>query len=112
MITISVDENNDWDFGTFVDKHEAVRQTIKSELKSFKRDYFLDVTHGIDWLIYFRKHPDLQGLKREITTTILNIEEVKEVKDFDMQLKDRHLSIYLTYKDIYTAKEQTLNVTI
>ena len=106
-----LDTNNDWTFGKSLFKRDnnAVAQSIKTKLQSWRGDCYFDLTAGVDWSNILGskiKQLAIADIKRVISqvTGVLTIDV-----DFDT-IDNRNLTVSYTvttiYNDIITDEVQ------
>lgn len=107
----ALDTDNDWTFGKSLFKRDnnAVAQSIKTKLQSWRGDCYFDLTAGVDWSNILGskiKQLAIADIKRVIAqvTGVLTIDV-----DFDT-IEDRVLtvsySVTTIYNDIITDEVQ------
>jgi hypothetical protein len=105
MIVRALDNNGDWTYGNsfFKRKDDAVMQSIKTKLQSWKGDCFFDLQAGVDWTnIIGSKSANNKALAiADIKRVIAQIDAIITIDlDFDI-LKDRSLTVSYTVTTIY-----------
>ena len=109
-----LDKNRDWTFGqgknNYANNSEAVAQTVQAVLLSFKGDWFLNAEHGIAWFDLMGRNVDLNQIKSELTSTVLNVVGVKKITDYkaDLNRETRNLTVTITYKDIFGKESKAV----
>ncbi|WP_308568054.1 hypothetical protein [uncultured Providencia sp.] len=107
-----LDDNHDWTFGNgradYATMSEAISQSVLTKLLSLRHDWFLDLEHGLRWLDYLKKNPNLIAMESAIKSQILNVDGVVRITAFDIQLNPdpRKFTISATYIDIYGNKNE------
>jgi hypothetical protein len=107
----ALDADNDWTFGKSLFKRDnnAVAQSIKTKLQSWRGDCYFDLTAGVDWSNILGskiKQLAIADIKRVIAqvTGVLTIDV-----DFDT-IDNRNLTVSYTvttiYNDIITDEVQ------
>ncbi len=98
----ALDTNNDWTFGKSLFKRDnnAVAQSIKTKLQSWRGDCYFDLTAGVDWSNILGskiKQLAIADIKRVIAqvTGVLTIDV-----DFDT-IDNRVLTVSYTVSTIY-----------
>lgn len=110
----AVDKNHDWTFGNGLSNYkkdsEAVKQCIITTLKSFKYNYFLNESHGVNWFKYLTKNPDVEAMRQDIKGRVFEVEGVASIDSLSMQYDTvlRKAYIAITYTDIYNV-QNTVN---
>lgn len=106
MRVAGLDSNDDWVFGkgkaSYKVQSKAVLQNIKTRLKSFTDDWFLNIEDGIDWITLLGSKGNEDRIKREIEKTILQTDGVVAIINFNTVLADRNLSVKIKYIDVYS----------
>lgn len=118
MIVRELDKNHDWTFGrgksSYLNKSDAIAQSVKTKLLSLKNDWFLNPKDGIAWFDYLDKNPNTQALEMDCKRAILSVDGVEVITFFDIQLdsETRQLLIQVEYNDKYNqSKGVNFNVT-
>lgn len=84
-IDIQMDENKNFiiEKGTFLLTNsivDYVRQKVRTKIKWFLNEWFMDISLGIPYFQYiYVKNPDIQTIESILRLEIENIKEVKEV---------------------------------
>jgi len=106
MRVSGLDSNDDWVFGkgkaSYKVQSKAVLQSIRTRLKSFTDDWFLNIEDGIDWITLMGSKGNEERINREIEKTILQTEGVVAIINFNTILTDRDLSIKIKFIDVYS----------
>ncbi|XDQ90287.1 hypothetical protein MRX62_13515 (plasmid) [Xylella fastidiosa subsp. pauca] len=80
----------DWTFGNgrgnYAAASDSVAQRVKTRLRSFRGNWFLDLDHGLPWLDLMERPADLVHLEREVKRCILTTEGVRRLTAFSMAL--------------------------
>ena len=107
MRVSGLDSGGDWIFGSgkasYKTQSEAVLQSIKTRLKSFTDDWFLNIEDGVDWITLLGSKGNEYKINREIEKTILQTEGVVAIINFSTTLTDRNLSVSVKYIDVYRS---------
>lgn len=112
-----LDQNHDWTFGrgksNYLEKSEAIAQSVKTKLLSLKNDWFLNRDDGIAWFDYLEKNLNTQALEVDCKRAILSVDGVEEITFFDIKLnrETRELLIQVEYNDKYN-KERGINFNV
>ncbi|ALR06699.1 hypothetical protein XFHB_07975 [Xylella fastidiosa] len=102
-----VDSQGDWTFGNgrgnYAAASDGVAQRVKTRLRSFRGNWFLDLDHGLPWLDLMERPADLVHLEREVKRCILTTEGVRRLTAFSMALDadTRTFTIQVTLLDAY-----------
>lgn len=95
----SLDALGDWTFGkgknNYVTQLKAVSQNLKTRLKSFLGDCFFALNEGVDWFNLLGTNQEAE-IKLAIATTILNTENVIELKEISYTV-DGNRKLTITY---------------
>ena len=106
-----LDKNHDWTFGqgkqNYAIKSEAIAQTVKCRILSFKNDWFLNTEHGIAWFDFMEKGTNLDLVKSELISAVLDVDEVEEITNYNATLnrETRKFTAQITYRDIYKNEQ-------
>lgn len=105
MITRAIDSENDWNFGRgkqdYLSERDALPQSIKTRLQSFKNDCFFDLDSGVDWWAYLGTK-NQAALKNAIVKQILSTDGVQSVQEIDLSLdENRSLSVSYSVRTIW-----------
>jgi hypothetical protein len=113
----ALDSNDDWTFGkgraNYLTGTRAIAQNVKTRLRSFKNDWFLDVDHGVDWFELLGNLGTQRRLVRAVEKTVLETEGVVTVSRIEVIRIDvnRKATIEVDYKDVYnTEQSETLTI--
>lgn len=98
--------NDDWTFGNgranYAVNADAVRQNVKTRLRSFKYDWFLDVEANIDWITLNGQLNNKDKILREIERVTLNTYGVTSITALDVTKEEkRHAMIKLSFSTIF-----------
>ena len=105
MSVRKIDNNGDWTFGSgranYIKKDSEIAQNVITRIKSFKYDYFLDITQNIDWFRIL----GTKGNKKEIIENIRKVTAettgVYKVNSVDVvSNKDRNAYISINFDTI------------
>lgn len=102
-----IDSSGDWVFGhglaDYKTGHNAVAQNIVTRVKSFARDWFLDMKAGIDWIGLMGQKGSQDKIVREVARVTLETSGVARIDAIsnDYDPVKRTLSTSLTTTDIY-----------
>lgn len=88
-----------------VDKNTEVRQRIRNALRSFFREWFLDLTLGVPWIqIVFEKGTPPAVIDAVIKDTILSVPGVVELKTYvplDFNVGLRQLNVDFSVRTVH-----------
>jgi len=90
---------------------QAVAQCVKTRIRSFKNDWFLDIGAGIDWLQLLGARGTRKRILREVERVTLGTPGVVRLTGLDMRLVGRQATISLSYIDT-DLSENNLTVEI
>ncbi|MDR0454706.1 MAG: hypothetical protein LBH05_07850 [Deferribacteraceae bacterium] len=100
--------SGDWTFGqgaaNYATGGEAVRQLIITRLKSFKYDWFLDMSAGIDWIGIFGNKNTMGIIRREVWRVIRDTEGIRDIKDISINVIDRKATITVSVVTAYDSE--------
>lgn len=113
MRVSALDSNDDWTMGkgraNYITGSEAIAQNVKTRLRSFEDDWYLDVTHGVPWIELFSNLGTQRRIVRAVERTVLQTEGVLSMSDIQVTNidKNRRARIEFDYTDIFsrTASE-------
>jgi hypothetical protein len=75
-----LDKNGDWTFGngraSYATGSEAIRQNVITRIKSFKNDWFLDISSNIDWFNILGNRNNKKIIESEVRRVTLETEGV------------------------------------
>jgi hypothetical protein len=106
-----LDKFDDWTMGQHLTGSQAVAQCVKTRIRSFKNDWFLDMGAGIDWLRLLGARGTQKRILREVERVALGTPGVVRLTGLDMRLVGRQATISLSYIDAYRS-ENNLTVEI
>ena len=115
MKTRRLTDKHDWTMGAsrsdYLTKTQAVAQSVKTRLLSFKRDWFLDADSNIEWVGLLGMRNNQEPIRRAVESTILGTVGVLRIDNLDIKIKGRAAVIDIELTDIYGEKIQvTTNV--
>lgn len=99
--------NDDWSFGfglnNYINKDDEIGQNVKTRLKSFKFDWFLNFNENIDWLAILGEKNNSQTIEDEIRRVVLSTDGVVRITSlvFGDIGKNREVPINLTIDTVY-----------
>jgi len=106
----------DWTFGkgraNYITKSKAIAQNVRTRIRSFTGDWFLDIEHGIDWMNLLGRPGTERRIIRAIERTILQTEGVLSVNNINIVRRDRNrqVSIEAEYTDVFNQPQQISEV--
>lgn len=98
-----IDINGDWTFGqgslNYAKDDEAVAQNVRTRLKSFKNDWFLDVSANIDWFTLFGNRNNSETILSEVRRVCKATYGVQAVNSIELKsnedLREASISVSL-----------------
>lgn len=111
----ALDSSDDWTFGkghaNYLTGSLAIAQNVKTRLRSFKNDWYLDVDAGIDWFELLGNLGTQRRIIRAVEKAVLQTEGVVTVSRVEIIANvNRKAAIEVNYTDVY-GTEQTETVT-
>lgn len=109
MATSRITEEGDWTFGqglaNYARGSEEVAQNVKTRIKMFKNDWFLDVLDGIDWFNILGNRNNQETIINELTRVVSNTNGVRIVRDITLSLdrQSRNATVIIDYDDVFEA---------
>lgn len=110
MIVSGLDNNDDWRFGKSRAQYKrnglAVYQNVRTRIKSFVNDWFLDTKRGIDWYTLLGNKGTETQILREIERVVLQTEFVRTIEKLEITKRDanRGLTIELAITTLFEDK--------
>lgn len=107
MRVSGLDNNDDWRFGrgraSYISNSKAIAQNVKTRLRSFTDDWFLDVDAGVAWFELLGSRKNESRILRAIERTVLQTEGVLRIDKLELTLLDvnRRANISLSYTDVF-----------
>lgn len=107
MKVSGLDQDGDWVFGrgraSYKSASDAIAQNVSTRLRSFSRDWFLNVDEGIDWINLLGERNTERKILRAIEKTVLTTEGVRSITSLKIinRNSNRGVSIELNYTDVY-----------
>ena len=118
MQVSGLDKNLDWRFGkgraVYNRDSKAIAQNVLTRLRSFKGDWYLNVTFGINWIELLGNLGTENRLLRAVESTVLQTEGVISIQRLGIIQRNanRGVTIELQYTDVFTQQDlQTLELT-
>ena len=118
MQVSGLDKNLDWRFGkgraVYNRDSKAIAQNVLTRLRSFKGDWYLNVTFGINWIELLGNLGTENRLLRAVESTVLQTEGVISIQRLGIIRRNvnRGVTIELQYTDVFTQQDlQTLELT-
>jgi len=113
MRVSGLDSNDDWRFGkgkaNYLTGRKAIAQNVRTRLRSFANDWYLDVEEGIPWIQLLGNPGTERRILRSVERTVLQTEGVLQVTRLEIVRRDgnRGVTIRVDYTDVYgeTASE-------
>lgn len=112
MRVAGLDKNGDWRFGrgkaSYLKGSDAIAQKVVTRLRSFKRDWFLDIDAGGDWMRLFGERGGSDRILREVERIIVSTDGVLQLTalSIDSNERNRSATIYASYKDVYGIESE------
>lgn len=110
MRVAGLDKNGDWRFGRgksiYITGSKAIGQKVVTRLRSFKRDWFLDVDAGVDWIQLMGARSTEDKILREIERVIVSTDGVLRLISLELETNrtNRTARIYATYEDVFNQE--------
>jgi hypothetical protein len=103
----ALDSNYDFTFGkggnNYLQETDAIKQSIKTRLLSWKNDCFFDLEAGVDWLNRLGIRGQEELLKQEIRQIILQTQDVRAILELSAELSsNRVLTVEYEVQTIYS----------
>jgi len=118
MQVSGLDKNLDWRFGkgraVYNRDSKAIAQNVLTRLRSFRGDWYLNVTFGINWIELLGNLGTENRLLRAVESTVLQTEGVISIQRLGIIQRNvnRGVTIELQYTDVFTQQDlQTLELT-
>ena len=118
MQVSGLDKNLDWRFGkgraVYNRDSKAIAQNVLTRLRSFKGDWYLNVTFGINWIELLGNLGTENRLLRAVESTVLQTDGVISIQRLGIIQRNvnRGVTIELQYTDVFTQQDlQTLEFT-
>jgi hypothetical protein len=100
----ALDINEDWTFGkgksNYFKDIDAIKQNIKTRIKSWKYNCFFAKNDGVDWNNYFNIGTKNQ-LDLDIKRVILQTNGVLRITEYESTMTERAIGITVTIVTIY-----------
>lgn len=114
----SINSENDWTFGkgraNYLTGSSGIAQNVKTRLRSFRNDWFLDMGAGIDWLTLLGNPGTERRILRAVERAILQTEGVVRLTKLQIVGRDsnRGVRIEARYFDVFGVEQnETLEQT-
>lgn len=110
MSVRSIDKNDDWTFGrgkaNYIKNSAAISQSVKTRLRSFVNDWFLDIGAGIPWLDLLGNLGTERRIIRAVERSVLQTDGVVQVTSIEIIRRDanRGVTIEVNYIDVFEAE--------
>lgn len=117
MRVSGIDKDGDWTFGkgkaNYKRGSRAIAQNVITRLRSFERDWFLDVDAGVPWLELLGARGTERRILRAVERTVLQTEGVRAIERLRILSRNRRdVKIELRYVDVFdTTTADTLELT-
>lgn len=100
----SLDVNGNWTFGkgksNYVKDIDAIKQNIKTRIKSWKYNCFFAKLEGVDWNNYFNLGTK-ELLDTDIKRVILQTNGVLRITEYTSTMTERSIGITMTIVTIF-----------
>jgi hypothetical protein len=91
----------------YVRKSDEIAQNVKTRVRSFQGDWFLDTSKNIDWWNILGQYNNSGTILAEISRVVLDTTGVVRIDSIEItDTTDRDATIELTYTDIYDETVQ------
>ena len=107
MSVSRITNDGDWTFGQGLQNYatgsEEVAQNVKTRIKSFKNDWFLDTDFGIDWFNILGNKSNEETIIRELDRVVTNTDGVRTIRNIELSLdrQTRLASVIIEYSDVF-----------
>lgn len=107
--------DDDWTFGQgkagYISGAEAIYQNVKTRLRSFKYDWFLDTQANIDWVALLGSRSNQSAILKEVERVTLNTQGVSKIIKLESTLQEnRGIKIMLRFVTIYDTQHDITEV--
>lgn len=109
MKVARLDANDDWTLGRgesdYLRDQDAIRQSVRTRLRSFQNDWFLDTGAGIDWITLCGRRGGQDLLVNEIRRVILGTDGVLAITALEVvpDRVRRTMQVRATLTTIFSA---------
>jgi len=116
MKVSGLDTNDDWVFGrglaSYKKDADAIGQNVKTRLKAFTDDWFLDTDNGINWFELLGTRDNEAKIRRAIEKSVLQTEGVIAIKSLEItNINNRDLTFQIMYINVFNVLiEETLDL--
>ena len=101
-----LDKENDWQFGRgradYIRKDPEIQQNIKTRLRSFKDDWFLDIEANIPWIELLSSFNKKREIEQEIKRVVLETDGVLRINKLDIIVDNRVAKIEANIDTVYS----------
>lgn len=112
MIISRLTAEGDWTFGrgiaNYAKDNEAVGENIKSRLKSFANDWFLDTDANIDWVSILSVKNNKNLILSEVSRVISESDGVIKILSLDLttnSARDRSVTILALVSTVFNNQQ-------
>ena len=106
----TITAQGDWTFGkgraNYITGSKAIAQNVKTRLRSFVGDWYLDIDHGIDWLNLLGNRNTERRIIRAVERQVLQTEGVLSVARIEVVKRNRNrgITIEVEYTDVFNQQ--------
>ena len=104
---------NDWVFGRnkadYIRKDLEIQQNIKTRLRSFKDDWYLDIESNIPWIELLGSFNKKREIEQEVKRVILATDGVLRINKLDIIVDNRVAKLEANIDTVYS---QNINLII
>lgn len=99
-------KDGDWTFGRnradYIRKDPEIQQNIKTRLRSFKDDWFLDIEANISWIELLGSFNKKREIEQEVKRVILATDGVLRINKLDIIVNNRVAKIEANIDTVYS----------
>lgn len=107
-------QDEDWTFGNgkadYLTQDNEILQNVKTRIRSFKGDWFLDQEAGIDWFNLLSDKETSEQILKELDRVVLSTDGVVRIVEMTIDVQGRDATIFINLDTIY--KNNSLGVTL
>lgn len=117
MSVSRLDKSDDWTFGLqragYITGNNEVIQNVKTRVKSFQNDFFLDMSANINWFSILGSLNNRNVILREVERVTSQTEGVANVRDVQLTKKtSRNATITIIFDTIYNNDRLEIEATV